>query len=135
MGSLKLKKGLKWWVSGAKIWPEKRGSWGWHIPELPSQCEYPPTRAWAHPHQNKSMAKICHFRLFICFFFIFIYQKFLFLHFPPSPNHWILKKNPKNWTEFIIVCPVRFENVTIFPFHHSALYSTSIDILQPAIDK
>ena len=41
VGSLELEKGLKWWVSGPKN-GLKRGSWGWHIPVLPSNVSVPP---------------------------------------------------------------------------------------------
>ena len=38
-GSPEREKGLKRWVSGAKIWPEKGGSWGQHVPAPPSNVK------------------------------------------------------------------------------------------------
>ena len=42
VGSLELEKGLKRWVSGAKMWPEKRGLEG-STSRITFQCEYPPS--------------------------------------------------------------------------------------------
>ena len=44
MGSLELKKGLKWWVSRAKENVLKEGSWVRHIPVLPSSVSASPPR-------------------------------------------------------------------------------------------
>ena len=42
MGTLELEKGLKRLVSGVKMWPEKRGLEGQHIPISPSISTPPP---------------------------------------------------------------------------------------------
>ena len=42
MGSPEREKGLKRWVSGAKFFAWKRGSWGRHVPASPSNVSAPP---------------------------------------------------------------------------------------------